>query len=99
VVDVAVGQPDLFDGHAGLGHGIDDGGHVPAGIEYHGAPGGLAPQQQAILLKQGDGDDGCAGFGLVAGLVLGSVCHTPHIAYFCGPAKGRKGGAAESQAV
>ena len=71
MVDMAMGQPDLFDRDIGLLDRRLDLRHVAAGIDHHGLLGGLAPQQRAVLLEQGHRDDGGAGFRLGFGL---SVC-------------------------
>src|SRR5216683_6955225 len=57
VVDVAVGQPDLFHGHAGLADRALDLGEVAARIDDRAPLARLRPQQRAVLLKRRDRDD------------------------------------------
>ena len=83
MIDMAMGQPDLFDRHVGLldrGLNLVD---VAAGVDHHGFFGGFAPDQRAVLLEQRDGNDEGAGFGFGFGL-LG---HAPHNADFLQGAK------------
>lgn len=63
VVDVAVREQDLLDRDAGLGDGGPDAVEVAAGIDDGGALRVLVPQQRAVLLERGDGDDRGLGFG------------------------------------
>ena len=58
MVDMAVGQQDLLDRHAGLLRGGLEPRQIPAGINEGSAHRRSAPQQSAILLQRGDRDDG-----------------------------------------
>src|SRR5581483_8361532 len=68
MVDVAMGQPDLLDGDAGLGDSLANVGHIAAGIDHDRLPGRLTPQDGAVLLERRDRHDDRAGLRL--GLVL-----------------------------
>ena len=57
MVDVAVGEQDLLDRHAGLGRRRLQPVEVAAGIDERAAHRLGAPQQGAILLQRGDRDD------------------------------------------
>ena len=52
MVDMAMGQPDLFDGHVGLLDRRLNLRNVAAGVDHHGLSGGFAPYQRAVLLEQ-----------------------------------------------
>src|ERR1700730_4337185 len=76
MIDMAVGQPDLLHSDVRL---LDRGlnfRNVAAGVDHHGFPGGLAPDQGAVLLEQRHRDDDGAGFGLGFGF-LGHVSTLP----------------------
>src|ERR1035437_10244081 len=76
--DMAVGQPDLFDGDIGLLDRGPDFRNVPAGIDHGSLFGGFAPYQGAILLKQRHRNDDGAGFGPGFGL----LCHASTMPIF-----------------
>ncbi len=88
VIEMAVRQPDLLDRDAGLRNRLKNIVHVAARIDDDGALGRLAPDQCAVLLERGDGNDdgprlwrgGLA--GRVLGIVCHIVCHGPHMAHF-----------------
>ena len=94
MVDMAVGQPDLFDVDLGL---LDRGLNfrdVPAGVDHDSLFGGFAPDHRAVLLEQRHRNDDRAGLCLGLGLV-GSCLHNcrflscPHNADFWHAAKGK----------
>jgi hypothetical protein len=72
MVDVAVRQPDRLDIDVRLGNGVLDQRYVTAGIDHHRLASGFVPQQHAVLLEQGDGNDdrACRSGGLGCGLSL-----------------------------
>src|SRR5882757_1196340 len=86
MVDMAMRQPDLFDGDAGLlDRGLDlvD---VAAGVDHYGLFGRLVPDDGAILLEQRHRNDDRAGFRLglgfgFLGFGLGFVIHGVTIFY------------------
>jgi hypothetical protein len=80
MVDMAVGQPDLFHGDVGL---LDRGlnfRNVAAGVDHDGLFGGFAPDQGAVLLEQRHRDDDSAGFRLG----FGFICHPGTMPIFRG---------------
>jgi hypothetical protein len=77
MVDMAVRQPDLFDGHAGLLDRFQNLGHVPAGVDHHGLLGRLVPDDGAVLLEQRYRHDHRAGFRLGLGFVIHAWHHIP----------------------
>src|SRR6266446_6842436 len=85
MVDVAVGQPDLLDPDIGLLDCRLNFRNVAAGVDHNGLPGGFAPDQGAVLLKQRHRDDDSAGFCLGFGF-LGHVSTMP---VFCAPPRAR----------
>ena len=70
MVDMAVGQPDLFNGDAGLLDRFLNLRHVAAGVDHHGLLGGFAPDDGAVLLEQRHRHDDGAGLGLGLGFSL-----------------------------
>ncbi len=57
VIDVAVGEQDLFQrGAAALDH-LEQLLEVAAGIDQRGAAGGLAHDERTVLLERSDGND------------------------------------------
>ena len=95
MVDMAVGQPDLLDGDAGLLDRLEDLRHVAAGVDHHGLLAGLVPDDGAVLLEQRHGDDDRAGLRL-ARIRLGVILlgHGAHNADFCCAAKQNSRGSA-----
>jgi len=80
MIDVTMGEPDLFHGDARLlDRGLDF-WNVAAGVDHDRLLGGFTPEDRAILLEQRHRHDDraglCFGFGL-----LGHVCTMP---IFCG---------------
>src|ERR1700730_3030237 len=73
MVDMAMRQPDLFDGDAGLlDRGLDL-GDVAAGVDHHGLFGRLVPDNGAVLLEQRYRNDDRTGFRF--GFGFGFVIH------------------------
>src|SRR6266481_5964150 len=60
MVDMAVGEPDLLDGNAGLLDGGLNLRHIAAGIDHHSLLARLVPEDGAVLLEQRHWHDGCA---------------------------------------
>jgi len=58
MIDVAVGQQDLFGLEADAGNAVLDAREIAARIDHRPDLGVLLPQQGAILLEGRDGDDG-----------------------------------------
>src|SRR6266404_9160054 len=85
MVNMAMGQPYLFDSYVGL---LDRGlnfRNVPAGADHHGLFGGFAPYQRAVLLERRYRDDDSAGFCLG----FGFICHVRTMPIFCGAPRAR----------
>ena len=82
VVDMAMRDPDLIDGHLGLLDRRQNIRNVAAGIDHHGAFGRLAPQQRAVLLERGDRHDQSAGLRGLLGGCLGFFCHAATMLIF-----------------
>ena len=60
MVDMAVGEQDLFDRDARRRDGLLDPVEIASRIDHGGPFRGLAPHERAILLERGDGHDGGA---------------------------------------
>src|SRR3984893_5503360 len=80
MIDMTMGEPDLFDGDAGLLDRCLDFWNVAAWVDHDSFFGGLTPQDRAVLLEQRYGDDDRAGFRLGFGL----LCHVRTMPIFCG---------------
>ena len=63
VVDMGVGQPDLFERKAQALHLAQHPVQVATGVDNRRVQRLVAPDQRAILLKRGDGDDEIAQHG------------------------------------
>ena len=63
MVDMAVGQQNLFNRHADLFDGIADAVDLSARIDDDAALGIIVPQKRAVLLELGDDDDSGAQSG------------------------------------
>src|SRR3954470_1679601 len=85
MVDMAVSEPDLLHGDAGLLDGVQDLRHVAAGIDHHGLLGRLVPDDGAILLEQRHGDDDRARFRACLGLCLVLLGHGATMPIFAMP--------------
>src|SRR3954468_21711737 len=85
MVDMAVSEPDLLHGDAGLLDGVQDLRHVAAGIDHHGLLGRLVPDDGAILLEQRHGDDDRARLRACLGLCLVLLCHGATMPIFAMP--------------
>jgi len=57
VVDVGVGDDDLFDGERVFGEESEDAGDVVAGVDDDGFAGGLVAEDGAVALEGADGED------------------------------------------
>src|SRR6185312_4617406 len=57
VVEVTVGQQDALDGDALLVDGGQNALHVAARVDNEGLARPFIPQNRAVLLERGDGDD------------------------------------------
>ena len=58
MIQMAVGQPDALNRHAGLLDRPHDPIHVAAGIHHDRLLAGIIPQHRAVLLERRDRDDG-----------------------------------------
>lgn len=56
VVDVGVGEPDLFEREVKTFYFSEQHLQVAAGVDHGGFVGGVAPDEGAVLLESGDGD-------------------------------------------
>src|SRR3989344_2952573 len=56
VVDVGVGEPDLFEREVKTFYFSEQHLQVAAGVDHGGFVGGVAPDEGAVLLERGDGD-------------------------------------------
>jgi len=70
MVDMAMGQPDLLDGNAGLLDRFQNPRNVPAGVDHHSLLGRLVPDNGAVLLEQRHRHDHRAGLRLGIGFVV-----------------------------
>jgi len=57
MIDMAMGEKNLFDRHLRLFDSLEDALDISAGIDYGADMGIDVPNQRAILLKRGDGND------------------------------------------
>src|SRR3954449_417289 len=75
MVDMAMGQPDLLNADGGLLDCVPDLRNIAAGIDHDRLPGGLAPDDGAVLLEQRHRHDHRAGLCLVLSLGLCFLIH------------------------
>ena len=64
VIDVRVGEPDLFEREVKTFYLSEQHLQVAAGVDHGGFVGGVAPYERAVLLERGDGDGEVAEHGM-----------------------------------
>ena len=84
MIDMAVGQPDLFHGDTGLLDRFQNLRHIAAGVDHDRLLGGLAPDDGAVLLKQRHRHDDRAGLGFGLGFSLIFLGHGGTLPIFSG---------------